>query len=157
MTLAHLSIDAQDPHHVAKVLAQIMGGTALPFPPCSGAFIAFDAADDGTAIEVYPAGTQVRRGPDQIAFDQGPVSNSPVATHVCLTSALSETQLLTIGSQNGWTARTCNRGPFSCVEIWLENRVLIEALDPGMTEDYRRNMSAAQWRAMFGLPPGDEA
>ena len=151
MTLAHLSTDAADPEHVAHVLAQIMGGDALPFPPCPGAFIAFDAGDTGTAIEVYPLGMQVQRGPDQIAFVQGTPSTNAIAAHVCLASPLSEAQLLEIGAENGWTARTCNRGPFACVEIWLENRVLLEALDPAMTADYRRNMSAAHWRAMFGL------
>lgn len=155
MTLAHLSIDAENPEHVAGVLARLMGGTALPFPPCPGAFIAFYAADDGTAIEVYPLGTQVQRGPDQIAFVQGPPDAAPTGTHICVTSALSEDDLLRIGKDNGWTVRTCNRGPFDCVEIWLENRVLIEALDPAMTRDYRQNMSAANWRAMFGLPEKD--
>ena len=152
MTFAHMSIDAHTPQHVASVLAHIINGTALPFPPCPGAFIVFAQTDDGTAIEVYPAGMQVQRGPDQIAFVQGPATSDSVASHICLTSDLSEAQLLDIGTQNGWTARTCNRGPFSCVEIWLEDRVLIEALDPAMTADYRRNMSVAQWRAMFGLP-----
>lgn len=151
MTLAHLSIDAQDPMHVADILSQIMGGAALPFPPCSGAFIVFGEADDGTAIEVYPLGTTVQQGPDQIAFVQGAANAHPMATHICLASPLTEGQLLDIGKQNNWTARTCNRGPFECVEIWLENRVLIEALDPGMTEDYRRNMTTAGWRGMFGF------
>lgn len=70
MILAHISIDARNPQHVARILAQIMGGTALPFPPCPGAFIAFGQVDDGTAIEVYPEGMQVQQGPDQIAFVQ---------------------------------------------------------------------------------------
>lgn len=151
MTLAHLSIDATDPQHVAQILAQIMGGDALPFPPCPGAFIAFDQAQDGTAIEVYPLGMQVQRGPEQIEFVQGPATSAPVASHICLTSDLTEAKLLDIGAQNGWTARTCNRGPFECVELWLENRVLIEVLDPTMAADYRPNMNATQWRAMFGL------
>lgn len=155
MTLAHLSIDAENPQHVAGILAKIMRGTALPFPPCPGAFIAFDQADDGTAIEVYPLGTEVQRGPDQIAFVQGAPDAAPAATHICLTSPLSEAELLAIGTQNNWTARTCNRGPFACVEIWLENRVLIEALDPAMTADYRHSMTAAHWRAMFGMPERD--
>lgn len=151
MSLAHLSIDAQDPQYVASVLADIMGGTVLPFPPCPGAFIVFDRADDGTAIEVYPLGMQVIRGQDQIAFVQGPDISGPVAVHICLTSDLPEAQLLDIGAKAGWTARTCNRGPFDCVELWLENRVLIEALDPAMTADYRRTMRAVHWRSMFGL------
>ncbi len=31
----HLSIDADDPRHVAGVLAELMGGEAMPFPPVS--------------------------------------------------------------------------------------------------------------------------
>ncbi|WP_147113403.1 hypothetical protein [Tateyamaria sp. syn59] len=88
MTLAHLSIDAQNPQHVAGILARIMDGDALPFTPCPDAFIAFDAADGGTAIEVYPQGTEVQCGADQITFVQGRSDARPVATHVCLTSRL---------------------------------------------------------------------
>jgi hypothetical protein len=36
----HLSIAARDPRRVASVLAEIMGGRALPFPPTPGSFFA---------------------------------------------------------------------------------------------------------------------
>lgn len=31
--LFHLSIDADDPRHVAEVIAELWGGVATPFPP----------------------------------------------------------------------------------------------------------------------------
>ena len=35
----HLSIAARDPKHSADVLAEIMGGKAVPFPPNPGSFL----------------------------------------------------------------------------------------------------------------------
>ena len=39
----HLSIAARDPKHSAEVLAEIMGGKAVPFPPHPGSFLCFAA------------------------------------------------------------------------------------------------------------------
>ena len=53
----HLSIAARDPKHSAEVLAEIMGGKAVPFPPNPGSFFALQLDDHGSGVEVYPAGT----------------------------------------------------------------------------------------------------
>src|SRR6516225_11472644 len=58
----HLSIAAGDPQHVAAVLAEIMGGKAVPFPPNPGSFFALQLDDHGSGVEVYPAGTELRPG-----------------------------------------------------------------------------------------------
>lgn len=42
-------------------------------------------------------------------------------------------------------------GPFKCVEIWLEDRLLVEVLDLAMQRDKANGMTARNWRAMFGL------
>jgi hypothetical protein len=149
--IAHVSIEAERPEHVARILARIMGGEALPFPPCDGAWIAFAAADDGTAVEVYPQGARVMRGPETIAFEQTEAAAGPSATHVAIGSPLSAEEIIEIGQAEGWTTRSTDRGPFGCIELWIEDRVLIELLDPAMQEDYRRNMTVAGWRAMFGM------
>ena len=58
--LFHLSIDADDPRHVAHVLAEYWGGVAMPFPPViEGSWVAFAGDDRGTIVEVYPRGTEV--------------------------------------------------------------------------------------------------
>ena len=58
----HLSIAARDPQHVAGVLAEIMGGKAVPFPPNPGSFFALQLDEHGSGVEVYPAGTELRPG-----------------------------------------------------------------------------------------------
>ncbi len=58
----HLSIAARDPQHVAGVLAEIMGGKAVPFPPNPGSFFALQLDEHGSGVEVYPAGTELRAG-----------------------------------------------------------------------------------------------
>ena len=56
----HLSIAARDPKYSAEVLAEIMGGKAVPFPPNPGSFFALQLDDHGSGVEVYPAGTELQ-------------------------------------------------------------------------------------------------
>src|ERR1700686_2993735 len=60
----HLSIAAREPKQAAGVLAELMGGKAVPFPPNPGSLFALQLADHGSGVEVYPAGTELQpRGP----------------------------------------------------------------------------------------------
>jgi len=151
MSLLHMSIAAADPARAARVLAQALGGRALSFPPCPGAWIAFTAADDGSAIEVYPGDARIERGPETIAFVADRPDSAPSFAHLAIATPLAPEAVLEIGAAEGWTTRICNRGPFDCVEMWVENRILIEFLSPGMQADYATGMTYANWRAMFGL------
>ena len=58
----HLSIATRDPQHVAGVLAELMGGKAVPFPPNPGSFFALQLDEHGSGVEVYPAGTELQPG-----------------------------------------------------------------------------------------------
>jgi hypothetical protein len=58
----HLSIAARDPKQAAEVLAELMGGTAVPFPPNPGSFFALQLDEHGSGVEVYPAGTELQPG-----------------------------------------------------------------------------------------------
>ena len=58
----HLSIAARDPKHVAGVLAEFMGGVAVPFPPNPGSFFALQLDEHGSGVEVYPEGTELQPG-----------------------------------------------------------------------------------------------
>ena len=151
MAILHLSISAAEPERAARVLARVLGGRALPFPPFPHCWIAFAAADDGTAIEVYPQTHTLRPGPHQIDCGGGAPDTAPTCAHAAVASPLDRTEILDIAGAEGWTGRICNRGPFACVEIWIEDRVLIEVLDPAMQADYRAGMTMAGWSRMFGL------
>ncbi len=151
MSLLHLSINADTPEEVANFLAHIMGGVAMPFPPFPDCWIAFAERDDGTAIEVYPTTHVLKPGPEQVACEIEERDAKPTFAHVALCAKLNQSEIISSADELGWRARICNRGPFECVEVWLENRLLVELLDDEMQRDYRNGMTVANWAAMFGL------
>jgi len=151
MSLLHLSINANNPQEVAAFLAEVMGGVAMPFPPFPDCWIAFAAEDDGTAIEVYPTTHVLEAGPDQISCEIKESNTTSTFVHAAVCSQLKRTEIMALASTKGWTSRICNRGPFDCVEVWLENRLLVELLDDEMQKNYRAGMTASNWASMFGL------
>lgn len=151
MTLLHVSISAENPKQCAGFLATLLGGQALPFPPFPDSWIAFAGQDDGTAIEVYPLTHRLMIGTETIACEAGSPDRRPTFAHVAIASGLDRAEIITLGESEGWVTRICDRGPFACVEVWLEDRLLVEVLDPAMQRDYARGMTVRNWRAMFGL------
>jgi len=60
--IRHLSIGAHGPNQAAGILAELMGGVAVPFPPNPGSFFALELDEHGSDVEVYPTGTERRPG-----------------------------------------------------------------------------------------------
>jgi hypothetical protein len=139
----HISIPANDPRHVADVLAELMDGRSYPFPGgVPDSFMAVSGDRHGTMIEVYPAdmtlapeGTPERK-PGQKA-QRGPF-------HVLLSVPLSREEIETIGNREGWTTRFCGRGRlgkeplFHLVEVWVEDHFLMEVAPQSMVGDYEK-------------------
>lgn len=151
MSLLHLSINADAPEDVATFLAHVMGGVAMPFPPFPDCWIAFAEQDDGTAIEVYPTTHVLKAGAEQISCEIKARDADPTFVHAALCATLNRSEIISLAIERDWIARICNRGPFECVEVWLENRLLVELLDAEMQRDYRKGMTAENWALMFGL------
>jgi hypothetical protein len=134
----HLSIAARDPKHAAGVLAELMGGTAVPFPPNPGSFFALQLDDHGSGVEVYPAGTELApNGSDGGSF----VKNSEAgrgygATHFALSVATDAASVEAIARRAGWQCFVCNRGPFHVIEVWVENQTMVEVLPPEFAREY---------------------
>ena len=132
----HLSIAAQDPKRAADTLAELMGGTAVPFPPNPGSFFALQLDEHGSGVEVYPAGTQLEPG--------GAVGGSFVkkeargfgSTHFALSVATDATTVKRIAENAGWQCYDCNRGPFHVIEVWVENQTMVEVLPPEYAREY---------------------
>lgn len=110
MSLLHVSINAADPERVASFLAAILGGEALLFPPFPGCWIALAAADDGTAIEVYPDTHVLVAGPEQIECVAGERNTAASFVHLALASPLSREQIIALAGRQHWTSRLCDRG-----------------------------------------------
>src|SRR6516225_487560 len=132
----HLSIAARDPQHVAGVLAEIMGGKAVPFPPNPGSFFALQLDDHGSGVEVYPAGTELRPGGE---VGGGFVRKEPRSfgpTHFALSVTTNADTVKAIAKREGWHCFDCNRGPFHVIEVWVENEQMIEVLPPEYAAEY---------------------
>ena len=134
----HLSIAARDPKHSAEVLAEIMGGKAVPFPPNPGSFFALQLDDHGSGVEVYPAGTQLQpAGEEGGNFVRKPRKGRGFgATHFALSVAADAGKVKQIAERAGWHCVTCNRGPFHVIEVWVENDTMVEVLPPDFAAEY---------------------
>ncbi|MGK7872786.1 MAG: hypothetical protein AB4426_05570 [Xenococcaceae cyanobacterium] len=137
----HISIPAENPFHVAKVLAEIFDGSFAQFPPNPGSYISFPADEYGTAVEVYPLGTEMIPGKDDrsVEFQQNSSPSRFIATHAAISVQLSQEQIEQIAAREGWRAVRCNRdGQFDVIEFWIENAVMLELLPPEMTLQYTK-------------------
>ena len=144
--LFHMSIAAQDPKHVAGVLAELWNGAVRPFPPVSdNGWIAMARDDRGTAIEVYPLGTVLRETEgdfDGHGENLGKDRFSP--THAAIATHLDRASVLAIAEREGWPAKYRKRGGlFGVIELWIEGRQMMEVLTPEMQSEYLATMNAA--------------
>lgn len=156
--IAHLSIDASNPERVARVIAELWRGKALPFPVVDGGWIVLADDDRGSAIEIYPKATEMTPGvgdegaPPNDGYAAQPFEVQPRratssrefgATHVAIETPLDEADVKKIAQREGWRELGCERGPaFRVVEFWLENRVLVELLTPSAVDRYRKFVGA---------------
>ncbi len=142
----HMSIPAQNPHHVASVLAELFQGTIMPFPPLEGAYVVLAKDDYGTLIEVYPMGSEIMpgHGTDEASFCRNAHPYRFSAVHVAISVPLSQADIEAIAQREGWRVLSCHRdGLFNLIEFWVENHLMLELLPPEMAEGYLQAMAPA--------------
>jgi catechol 2,3-dioxygenase-like lactoylglutathione lyase family enzyme len=133
----HLSIAARDPKKAAGVLAELMGGKAVPFPPNPGSFFALQLDDHGSGVEVYPAGTELEpNGATGGSFVKYPKDRGYGSTHFALSVPTDGKKVADIAERAGWKCFDCNRGPFHVIEVWVENETMVEILPPAYAAEY---------------------
>ena len=140
----HFSITARSPEHVATVLAEILEGRSFPCPNVPGSYLAIANDAHGTAIEVYPLGTELVPGGRGDAF-HGVTNAQPAifsGTHAAISVAAPEDRIKAIADREQWRTLSCRRQDFQVIEFWVENRILIDLLTPQMADDYRRAITA---------------
>jgi hypothetical protein len=156
----HVSIPARNPEHVARVLAELLGGYAGPFVgPMPGAWAVYEEDGHGTGIEVYEERTVLVPGE---ADEQGSarVGDAPraVAFHALLSVKASRAEIEALGAREGWRTRHFWRGPpgvrlFELYELWVENRVLLEVATADMLPAYLAVANGAAQRALLASLP----
>lgn len=135
----HVSLPATDPRHTAEVFSELLGGgTVTRFGPYDGSWIAWSRDAHGTAIELYPAGTELfpPDGPGQAQFRHDAGATGYTATHAAISVPVDEDHIHTVAEREGWRAVRLPRGGFDVVEFWIDNRVMVELLTPDMAADY---------------------
>jgi hypothetical protein len=134
--LHHLSIGVRDPERVARVLAEIMGGSYRPFPPNRGSFFAFQQDEHGTMVEIHRVGTLLE--PEREFGMETPRDPGYVPTHFALSVQRSQEEIAVIAKREGWLCRRNDRAQFPVIEFWIENVVLCELLPPDFAREYLR-------------------
>ena len=151
----HVSIPARDPRHVAGVLAELMAGKSYPFGPLDGAFMAASGDEHGSMIEVYPeeATLDIPNSDDHVVFGkQQPPRSWPF--HLLLSVPLEPGEIERIGNREGWRTKLFGRGIpgrkpfFHVIEVWVENRLMVEVVSPEMAREYENFLKSAQVSVM---------
>lgn len=166
--IAHFSIPARDPRATAEVFGRIIDGAVMPFPVVDGAWVAIAHDGSGVGVEVVPAATAHHMGYGEAgAAAQGPQvmpwetqirqdgdTETPNGVHVAMTSLLSADDIIALGHAQGWRAVHCDRGGvFDLVELWVDNRTLVEVLPPGGTARYLAFYNPTVAAGMFAGAP----
>jgi hypothetical protein len=131
----HISISANEPRRVAGVLAELMGGMVVAFPPNPGSFMALARDGHGTGVEVHPAGTVL--DPEGYRFGRAEPSSPLSVVHMALSVPCGPEAVEAIARREGWRCELFDRGgDFGVIELWLENRLLVEVLTPALAARY---------------------
>jgi catechol 2,3-dioxygenase-like lactoylglutathione lyase family enzyme len=155
MRIHHVTVPAQDPCRVARVLAELLGARAVPLPHSAGSYIVYAGDSDGTAIEVWPASLRAAPGDHELVPSALPLPES-WPHHAYLTSdACDAKTILATFEREGWRAECVHNGPpgggFSLVRGWIENQWTIELGGSQMRTQYEKFFAGAG-RAAAGMP-----
>lgn len=168
--LNHISIGVHDTENVARVLAELWNGYAMPFPFAPRGWVVF--ADDGlgTMVEVVTAQTVLEPGerlPAEADYDstysteefeakfvERDTAPQFVATHMNINTPLSAGEVKAIADREGWRCFLANRGEglFQLFELWIENHFMLEVMTPEMTENYIKLMQPQNWADLLEMP-----
>jgi hypothetical protein len=168
--IAHFSIPACNPQRTAELFGRLIDGVAMPFPVVTGAWVAIARDGSGVGVEVVPEATahhqgegdrdpgRGARGPEVMPWEtqirQDGDSREPGAFHVAITSKLAAEEIIAIGVAEGWRAVHCDRGGvFDLVELWIDNRHLVEVMPPEGTARYLAFYTPEVAGRMFSGPP----
>ena len=148
--LFHVSIEADDPQHVAEVIAEFWGGEALPFPSViDGSWVALAGDERATLVEVYPRGTELHpTDGDAVGILAAHRRHNPV--HIAIATSLSSDLVFAICKREGWEAKYRKRGgAFGVIEIFVEGCQMVEVLTPEMQQEYVDMITIPNWKAML--------
>jgi hypothetical protein len=147
--LFHASIPADHTAHVARVIAELWNGQVLPFPPFPGAYIVLAGDERRTVLDVYPRGREHVPSDGEYAIRTNPSPSPHSEVHLAIGTVLAEQAVLELARREGWLAQRSRRGGlFDVIELWIENKFLLEVLTSAEQQRYVENLTADNLRAL---------
>jgi hypothetical protein len=141
----HMSFGVRDTHHVAHVLAELLGARAIqaPTPPFPyGAWLVCAGDEHGSFLEIVPQTTVF--DPDApLGIRQRPVQPDVGSAHVLVRSPLSTEEIHAVAAHAGWRTQGVETGLFKIVKVWVEDVMLVEFLAQGEAGRYLDTFGAA--------------
>jgi uncharacterized protein YndB with AHSA1/START domain len=136
--LHHVSFTAKHPRRAAEAIARLINGRVSRFGPWEGGYIAWAPDQAGTAIEIYPHGTELvpGEGHAHARFQKNLFAAKATAAHAAISVELDAEEVFGIVKAEGWRAAVQDRGGFNIIEAWIEDTVMLEILTPAMTKQY---------------------
>ncbi len=107
MKIHHVTLPAFDPPHVAAVLAELVGGKVFPMPHPAGSKVVYAGAEDGTLLEVWPAGSRADVGSHVANEDVAPPARWP--HHAYLSVEADEATILPSSRARAFPPRRSTR------------------------------------------------
>jgi hypothetical protein len=152
----HVSIPARDPEHVARVLAELLGGYAGPFiGPIPGAWVVYQEDSFGSGIEIYDERTTLVPGDGQtMSTTRQAEPPRAVAFHALISVKADRGAIERVGAREGWRTQHFWRGPngarlFELYEFWVENRVMLEIATEDMLAGYLKVANGSAQRGLL--------
>ena len=110
----------------------------------------------GTMIEIYPETVVMAPGEGEapVTYRNAPADRSPAGFHVLLSVPHDRAAIERIGAAAGWRTRFFSRAVpglppvFHVVEVWVENRFLLEVVPADMIEVYESYMQIGRMDAL---------
>lgn len=148
----HMSFGARDTRHVAYVLAELLGATAIqaPTPPFPyGAWLVCAGDEHGSFLEIVPQATVF--DPDAPLGIRQRLSQADVGSaHVLVHSQLSAEEIQAVAARASWRTQEVETGLFKIVKVWVEDVTLVEFLAQGEVGRYVETFGAAGMHSLDG-------
>lgn len=151
MQIVHASIPADQPKQVAEILARIMQGEAMPFPPGGPDSWMAWAGDGSIELEIVKRGHALHPDDDEAAWHPVVQSSRLSEVHLAIGVNRPAAEILAIAKEAEWPARLCSRGRglFELIEVWVEGAFLLELFDPEQLLHFQQVVTPISWKSMI--------
>lgn len=125
--LHRISISVDNPELVAQVLCQLVNGSILPNSNSELDFTVLLNDEYGSAIDLISRSERAMGTTNCKSSYSSNISEfSP--THLAISIPVSKNKIEEITKKEGWHMAVGNRGRFELIELWIENKFLLELI-----------------------------